>query len=209
MEVDNLDALIILGGNGSRYKKALKVYNEQGPLNIVCTGRYSGLDPNYSGESESIMARNYLISNNVPEDSIRIEEESLDTIANAVKSFTILKDIGANKIGVVTDDFHMDRAINTLERVLDPNYEFFPIPTGESRSKTWMLIEKITDIAQTIDLKLLDLKPGDKEKFEGYLKKEHAFHGSEPNGLYFIGTRAMCFFVKHFNKLVNKLMASN
>jgi uncharacterized SAM-binding protein YcdF (DUF218 family) len=63
----------------------------------------------------------------VPESRIAIERRGRSTYEQAVHAADILRGLGAQRVAVVTEGFHMRRAAGCLERL---GFETFPAPAG-------------------------------------------------------------------------------
>ncbi len=114
------DYVIILGAkvNGDdvclalkyRLDKAVEYLNKNQNVKAVVSGG-QGEDEEYP---ESYVMKNYLIKHGINENRIIEENKSTTTYENFYNSFSI---IGESKILVVTNDFHMFRAILLAEKV--------------------------------------------------------------------------------------------
>lgn len=58
-----------------------------------------------------------LVREGVPEAALLLERDSRTTRANARCSAQLLQSLGARRVGVVTCDWHLDRALYCFERV--------------------------------------------------------------------------------------------
>lgn len=180
----NLDALIVLGGEGRGYRRsnhAANLYKEvekmrENPLNIVLTGYHSGLSSNIPEKAESEIMRDYLISCGISQEVIFNENKSRDNLAGIIYIQPILKEINAKKLGIVTDRYHMNRVLWTANRVLGTGYEMHAFPTNKKTGLFVNLTEKAVKYAQAFDLFMAGIKSGDQEAFEKYLIEKHPFH---------------------------------
>jgi uncharacterized SAM-binding protein YcdF (DUF218 family) len=66
-------------------------------------------------KSNSQIAKNYALKNGVPNYSITKEEKSQFTIQNIIESKIIMDAIGLKTVLIITDPFHMKRAIKLTE----------------------------------------------------------------------------------------------
>lgn len=196
----SLDALLVLGGEGESYSRsnhASKLYKasretRKSPLKIVLTGYCNGLSLKAPEKAESEVMKEYLISCDIPAEVIYNETKSLDTLANVIYAQPILKEIDAEKIGLVTDKFHMPRGMWSAKRVLGKSYEIYPCSNEKQTSLVGYLIEVAIKNAQKIDLFIAGIKAGDQKAFEKYLKEKHPFHAPKhgnkvPLGAYKLG----------------------
>ncbi|MBW1672789.1 MAG: YdcF family protein, partial [Deltaproteobacteria bacterium] len=65
------------------------------------------------------------IKQRIPQERIIIEQDSKDTRQNVINSSHILKQIGWNNVILVTNDFHMRRAVRLFEK---ENIQAYPAP---------------------------------------------------------------------------------
>ena len=108
-----------------RCRMAAHVHAQTGGAPVVVCG------PSSSGEPEAnavwdLMSRQ-LGAWGVPQGRIRIEPSGRSTYQQAVNAAALLRDMGAERIAVVTEGFHMRRALGCLRR---QGLEVFPAPAG-------------------------------------------------------------------------------
>ncbi len=94
------------------------------PVLLISGG--SGLLSNI-GRPESIVLKEWLISEGIPENRIIAESESRNTGENAVESARIAKEKGIRKIILVTSAFHMPRSVLCFEK---QGFEVQPFPVA-------------------------------------------------------------------------------
>lgn len=204
-ELKNLDTLLVLGGeleNRPRSRCAIKTYRNiqslgKEPPYIICTGAYSGLSKRIPEKTEAESAKEF-ISKEIPKSEIFCETKSLDTLAAYIYSRSILDKIKAERIGLITEPFHMPIAIWMGGIVLGPGYFLIPINSkGRKKTISSRIIGNFTKLALKIDL--AGIKPGDQKAFEGYLKIKYPF-AKEPSfsfykiGVDFIKRRKMGYY---------------
>lgn len=68
------------------------------------------------GASEASVARELAIENGVPKEACVVEEGSHSTRENATKSLALIKEHGWTRAIVVTDPYHLPRALHFFER---------------------------------------------------------------------------------------------
>jgi uncharacterized SAM-binding protein YcdF (DUF218 family) len=117
---EKVDYVIVLGAkvNGNKPTAALKgrldqaitYYNSNPSVKIVVTGG-QGSDELYP---ESLVMKNYLLDNKVKASNILVEDKSSNTYENLYFAKRVIdkdsKDVTYQKIGVITNDFHILRA---------------------------------------------------------------------------------------------------
>ncbi len=130
-----LDAIIVLGAkvNGTQPSGALNErivsacrYLEANPGTLCIASGGQGED---EGISEAECIRRGLIQRGISESRICTEDASTDTSTNFINSFLLLPE-GVKKIGVVTNDFHVFRALWTARELSD--LQFFGISARSS-----------------------------------------------------------------------------
>lgn len=70
----------------------------------------------WDGDQEAEVMADWLEARGVPRDRIILESESLTTGQNARKVARLLGDRGWHRVGLVTSDFHMARAVRLFRR---------------------------------------------------------------------------------------------
>lgn len=183
MKNDSIDTLLLLTGesltNFPRSSRAVEVY-QQSSMPIVVTGKGS---PDVSVPG-SVMMGDYLVRQGVYADDVLCETESLDTLANFVLSEPLLQDVNAKHVGVVTEPFHMSRALKTGKRVYGSRYDLEPVVSiGRGYSPFSFVKERLVELALGWDTR--HIKYGDLEAFQEYLATIHPLHGSTPSGVYY------------------------
>ena len=129
-----LDCIIVLGAkvNGTQPSGALAqridaaaVYLMANP-DTVCIA--SGGQGDDEGISEAECIRRYLINYGIDPERVLIEDKSTSTLTNIENSLKLLPE-GAENIGIVTNDFHIFRALATARHVSALNFSGIPAPS--------------------------------------------------------------------------------
>ena len=112
----NLDYIIVLGAqvreNGPsvvlrhRLDKAIDYLNDNPETVCIVSGGQGANEP--CPEADAMEA--YLIEKGIPEDRILVENQSLSTVEN-IKNSKELMDESYNGVGIVTNNFHVYRAV--------------------------------------------------------------------------------------------------
>ena len=130
------DVAIILGAaayNGEvspvfreRIDHGITLYQERYVDRLIVTGgRAEG-----AKESEAAAARDYLLSQGIPEEAVLLEEESTITQENLENSRVIMEENGFETAVIVSDPLHMKRAMLLAE---DAGINAYSSPTPTSR----------------------------------------------------------------------------
>lgn len=188
----SLDALLVLGGEGDDHSRSFltyHLYSQVNSLPIVLAGAHGGLDNIVHEKTESERMKEFLVQLGVPEDNLYLETRSKDTLANIVYARPILEQLGARKIGLITERDHMRRSLWLAREVLGRSYGVRPLPT-EKRMST---LGKVMEFAlqRVLELELHPAMSGNQKAFEKYLAEKHPFHGNGHIGAYNMGARLM------------------
>ncbi len=137
------DAIVVLGGtaapllaprleveeygDGGRLHQTARLYHaKRAPFVVVAEGgTYITDDGSKRGNAEDM--RDLLVSLGVPADAILLEQQSRNTIENAAYTMEILKKRGFKKILLVTNAYHLRRAVPLFERF---ELDVTPVPCG-------------------------------------------------------------------------------
>lgn len=125
-----MDIIIVLGSrvNGNEIHDELRGRLEVGislmdeKSRLLLSG---GITNHELGKSEAMVMKEYCVSRGVPESSIILEENSLDTIGNGV--FSMLEIHGKilpGTIYVVSSCYHMKRSEFIFRKCFGPGYRF-------------------------------------------------------------------------------------
>ena len=119
---NNLDYVIVLGAlvtdNGPamstiyRLDETIAYLNENPNTKCILTGSKGSNEPDY----ESVVMAKYLINNNIDRERLFIEKDSFSTYENISNSKQFL-DIDNNTVGIVTNNFHVRRALYLAENL--------------------------------------------------------------------------------------------
>jgi uncharacterized SAM-binding protein YcdF (DUF218 family) len=102
------------------------------PLVVASGGRL------WHGVPEAEAMRAGLITRGVPPERIRCELRSLTTVGNARHTAPLLRELGATRVGLVTCDWHMNRALRCF-RAAGVEAEPFPAQSPP-RSATYRCV---------------------------------------------------------------------
>lgn len=89
-----------------RLKQGLSLYRLNRTSKIIVSGGMA-----HGGITESFVMQQWLLSNGVPESSIILEDQSKDTVGNAINSAQILKDNNIENATIVSSASHIRRAL--------------------------------------------------------------------------------------------------
>jgi len=127
--------IIILGSENKteltqRLFKGIELYynlnNNEFPVKFLVSGK--GKD--YSNDSEALFMKKFLIKNNIPRESIIVENNSTNTVENIYLINKILNNnFIYDKLFIITHDFHVDGGrlnyiIHEINKIQKTNYKF-------------------------------------------------------------------------------------
>jgi uncharacterized SAM-binding protein YcdF (DUF218 family) len=136
----NTDAVVVLGaavvapgtpGEALRRRLAhgVRVFGNRGIAFLVLSGGHVGAPP-----SEAELMRVLALEQGVADDRIVVENQSRNTFENALYTGRIMRERGWRRVLVVTDAFHMPRALFIFRRLgLDAIGAPVPRDSGCSR----------------------------------------------------------------------------
>ena len=134
---------VVLGGgvttNGdplpsttARARRAAQLARERPELGLICSGDRQ-LDAPSGTPSEAALMRDLIVGWGVGADRIAIEDESRDTIGNALlTAVRYLKDIEPRPLSVITSPFHLERATETFRHVLGYAWQIQAVASDET-----------------------------------------------------------------------------
>ena len=111
-------------GTNLRCRMAARIHERSGRPPVVVCG--NSPDEAFADPVWDLMARE-LEAWGVPENRIAIERRGRSTYEQSLYAAEILRGLGARRVAVVTEGFHMRRAAGCMERL---GFEVFPAPAG-------------------------------------------------------------------------------
>jgi uncharacterized SAM-binding protein YcdF (DUF218 family) len=128
---EKADAIVLLGGGGDyRPPRVLELYREGLAPVIIISGK---------GDAEGM--RLWLEDKGVPRLATRLENKSTNTWQNAKFSVTLLREMKAQRVILVTSWFHSRRALACFHKAA-PEIKFISLPTVEDRPGTHPLTKR-------------------------------------------------------------------
>lgn len=117
------DAVIVLGAAvvapgvpgpalRRRVDHAVRVFRERNAEHLVVSGGVVTFPP-----AEAWMMRQIALAHGVPEGRVVVEDQSRNTFENAVYTGRIIRDRGWREVVLVTDAFHIQRALYVFHRL--------------------------------------------------------------------------------------------
>lgn len=196
------DLILLLSGEDvderNRSKKTLELYSHYSTtVPILIAGSHSG----YLGRTiphgmkpECQQAREFLISQGVPERDIRVEDTSLDTLGNFYFSYPLIE-VGQKTVDLVTDAFHMGRSLWCARRVFGDSKTFVPnVTTKAENTRFQRFMEHMQVTLLSHDMKKHRVREGDYDALTRFMDEVHPFYCQGPPS-----TSAFGLMVKMFN----------
>ena len=116
----------------ARAHRAAQLARERGELMVICSGDRQPDAPEGT-PSEAALIRDLIIGWGVAVERIAVEDESRDTIGNAVlTAVRYLKDIEPRPLSVITSPFHLERATETFRHVLGYAWQVQAVASDET-----------------------------------------------------------------------------
>ncbi|HAF09516.1 MAG TPA: hypothetical protein DCK98_05470 [Chloroflexi bacterium] len=144
MEVADAPELAVVLGGGvapdgtalpstqARAHRAAQLARERPELVLICSGDRQ-LEAADGTPSEAALMRDLITAWGVAPERIAVENESRDTIGNAVlTAVRYLKDIEPRPLSVITSPFHLERATETFRHVLGYRWQIQAVASDET-----------------------------------------------------------------------------
>lgn len=160
-----------------RLDKAVEAYREKTAIGLRPRIIITGGDLGKQGITEAQAGRTYLKDEaGVPAEDLAVEEQSLDTVSNAVYTKVMLLQSGCWSPIVVSSCYHIPRVSYIFSHILGGEFEptYVSAPTGLAPAdyhRHWHSESvKMIEAVRVIDG--LDAWPGDHEKVFAFLRKQ-------------------------------------
>lgn len=167
---DHPELIVVLGGGMladgrpalstlARAETGAELAREHPDAGIICSGSHGvGRTPR---KSEAASMADAIIARGIDATRINLEDESRDTIGNAVHvAERYLAAIAPRPIYIVTSPFHLDRSVETFELVLGPAWTIHGRASGSVSDDPERARHERRFLEQT-RLFLADTTPGD------------------------------------------------
>ncbi len=121
-----------LPSTSARAHRGAQLARERTELVVICSGDRQ-LDAAPGTPSEAALMRDLIVGWGVAAERIAIEDESRDTIGNAVlTAIRYLKDIEPRPLAIITSPFHLERATETFRHVLGYPWQIEAVAADET-----------------------------------------------------------------------------
>jgi len=140
-EIQTADAIVVLGGGtdspeaprpivemnsaGDRVVYGAHLYHEgKAPVIVLSGGSITWLGSRTSTPADEMASLMEMLG--VPDEALNLQDKSQNTYEDATLSAAVLKDLGAERIILVTSAMHMPRSMGLFEK---QGFEVIPAPT--------------------------------------------------------------------------------
>jgi vancomycin permeability regulator SanA len=168
---DAPELAVVLGGglepDGSplqstraRAHRAAQLARERPELALICSGDRQPGAPE-SAAPEAAQMRDLIVGFGIAADRIALEDESRDTLANAVLTAArYLKDVEPRPLSVITSPFHLERATETFRHVLGYRWQVMAVASDETDDDVARAARETRYLQETTAF-FAGIKPGD------------------------------------------------
>jgi hypothetical protein len=149
-----------LASTAARAHKAAQLARERPELVVICSGDRQ-LEAPGGTPSEAALMRDLIAARGIDPERVVIEDESRDTIGNAVlTAVRYLKDIEPRPLAVITSPFHLERAVETFRHVLGYPWQLEAVASGETDDDVERAARETRYLQETTKL-FTGVRPGD------------------------------------------------
>jgi uncharacterized SAM-binding protein YcdF (DUF218 family) len=149
-----------LPSTAARAHKAAQLARERPELVVICSGDRQ-LEAAGGTPSEAALMRDLIVSNGIAPERIAVEDESRDTIGNAVlTAVRYLKEIEPRPLAVITSPFHLERAVETFRHVLPYPWQLEAVASDETNDDVERAARETRYLQETTKL-FAGVRPGD------------------------------------------------
>jgi hypothetical protein len=144
----------------ARAHRAAQLARERPELVLICSGDRP-LEAAGGPPSEAAIMRDLIVGWGIAPDRVAVEDESRDTIGNAVlTAVRYLKDIEPRPLAVITSPFHLERATETFRHVLGYPWQIEAVASDETDDDVARAARETRYLQETTAF-FAGLKPGD------------------------------------------------
>jgi len=149
-----------LASTRARAHRAAQLARERPELALICTGdRQPGAPEGLP--SEAAQMRDLITGSGIAADRIVLEDESRDTLANAVfTAARYLHDLEPRPLSVITSPFHLERATETFRHVLGYRWQVMAVASDETDDDVARAARETLYLQETTKF-FSGIKPGD------------------------------------------------
>jgi hypothetical protein len=183
---DAREIVVVLGGGAPdgtpapatvrRAEKAAEVAREWPDAALILSGERAGWEPGRIGASEAELMAELLVAAGVSRRRIFVEDESRDTVGNAVLvAVRYLRDLAPRPLIVLTSPFHLDRSLTIFRAILGPRWAISGIASAPSEGDDERTRAEPGFLADNTEL-LAGVRPGDLPTFVARLRARWPYY---------------------------------
>jgi uncharacterized SAM-binding protein YcdF (DUF218 family) len=159
----------------ARAHRAAQLARERPELVVICSGDRQ-LDAAPGTPSEAALMRDLIVGWGIDAGRIAVEDESRDTIGNAVlTAIRYLKDIEPRPLAVITSPFHLERATETFRHVLGYPWQIEAVAADETNDDIERAARETRYLQETTKL-FAGVKPADYRTMAARLRERWAYY---------------------------------
>jgi len=144
----------------ARAHRAAQLARERPELALICSGERQPGAPE-DAPSEAAQLRALIVGFGIAADRIAIEDESRDTLANAVfTAARYLRELEPRPLSVITSPFHLERATETFRHVLGYRWQVMAVASDETDDDVARAARETRYLQETTAF-FSGIKPGD------------------------------------------------
>jgi hypothetical protein len=144
----------------ARAHKAAQLARERIELVVICSGDRQ-LEAAGGSPSEAALMRDLIVSQGIAAERVAVEDESRDTIGNAVlTAVRYLAGIEPRPLAVITSPFHLERAVETFRHVLPYPWQLEAVASDETDDDIERAARETRYLQETTKL-FAGVRPGD------------------------------------------------
>jgi uncharacterized SAM-binding protein YcdF (DUF218 family) len=164
-----------LPSTSARAHRAAQLARERPELVLISSGDRQ-LEAASGTPSEAALMRDLIVGWGVAADRIAIEDESRDTIGNAVlTAIRYLTDIEPRPLAVITSPFHLERATETFRHVLGYPWQIEAVAADETNDDIERAARETRYLQETTTL-FAGVKPGDYRAMVARLRERWPYY---------------------------------
>jgi uncharacterized SAM-binding protein YcdF (DUF218 family) len=149
-------------------------------LAAIVSGSSGGWDDPRPRRSEAALMRDVMVARGTAPDRVFEEDESRDTVGNAVLvRLRYLDGLAPRPLAVVTSPFHLERATAVFRHVLGPAWLVRGEPAADGPDDEPRRLREPTFLAETERL-LAGTAPGDIDAVAGRLRDRYPYYAQLP-----------------------------
>lgn len=163
----------------ARAHRAAQLAHERPELVLICSGERPP-DAAADVPSEAALMRDLIVGAGIAAGRVVLEDESVDTIGNAVLvAVRYLKNIEPRRLAVITSPFHLERATETFRHVLGFPWQLEAVAADETDDDIARAARETRYLQETTAF-FAGLRPGDLQAIATRLRERSPRYAAIP-----------------------------